>query len=88
MTDNALTRTPIVFEDEPTVAEPTEYVRQPFPLLVWWMALDGQARAFMVGLTGLTIGFGMVALPLAFIVPSVVITLDAMGLSFDRRPPE
>ena len=56
-------------------------VRRP---AAWWSGLQPAERVLYraVGLSA--VGFGMVALPLAFIVPAVLFALVFFGFSFRR----
>jgi len=53
---------------------------------LWWSGLQPAERVLYraVGLSA--IGFGMVAVPLAFIVPAVLFALVFFGFGFRRSP--
>lgn len=58
----------------------------PFPLVAKWQSLDGQARAFVVGLALVGVAAARIWGPeWAVLIIGVVVLLDAMGLSFERR---
>jgi hypothetical protein len=67
-------------------AQLDESVPDPFPLVAKWRALDGAARAFVVGLALVFVGSARIWGPeWAVLIIGIVVTLDAMGLSFERR---
>lgn len=55
--------------------------RRPF---AWWSALQPVERVLYRSVAFSAIGFGMVALPLAFIVPGLLFALVFFGFSFRR----
>jgi hypothetical protein len=54
--------------------------------LTWWSALEPAERILYRAAALSAIGFGMVALPLAFIVPAVLFALVFFGFTFRRVP--
>lgn len=52
--------------------------------LRWWNALTPAERVLYRALVLMSIGFGLVAAPLALIVPGVVLALVFFGFSFRR----
>jgi len=50
----------------------------------WWSGLQPAERVLYRATALSAIGFGMVALPLAFIVPAVLFALVFFGFSFRR----
>ncbi len=69
----------IAFEDPP--------VRPPRSRsLAAWSDADDHERVLLAGLLLLAAGCALVALPLAFIVPGVIITAVALGFTLNRSP--
>lgn len=58
----------------------------PRRLLAWWDALVPSERVMYRGLVLLSAGLGLVWIPLALIVPGVVLTATALGFSFRGTP--
>jgi hypothetical protein len=55
-------------------------------VVVWWSGLEPPERVLYRAVALSAIGFGMVALPLAFIAPAILFSLVFFGFSFRRAP--